>query len=70
MKDHIKIKETQLKMIGTEVEAKEIEITNNYLEYELEESKIYIEVKLDKLEKVVELKRSFEIQSMRAKKQI
>ena len=70
MKDHIKIKETQLKMIGTEVEAKEIEITNDYLEYELEESKIYIEVKLDKLEKVVELKRSFEIQSMRAKKQI
>ena len=69
MEDHIKIKETQLKIISTEVEKKEIERTNNYLEDGLEDSKIDIEIILDKLEKVEEIKRFLEIQSMMEKKE-
>ena len=69
MENHIKIKETQLKIISTEVEKKEIERTNNYLEDGLEDSKIDIEIILDKLEKVEEIKRFLEIQSVMEKKE-
>ena len=68
-KYHIKIKETQLKIISTEVEKKKFERTNNYLEDGLEDSKIDIEIILDKLEKVEEIKRFLEIQSVMEKKE-
>ena len=74
MKDHFDMKESQLKMIQTEVNEKvviiqKVELASKYLEKELEDSKTEIRLLLDKIDIIEEVNKTLEIEAIKAKKE-